>query len=249
MAPRKTVNITVKKARKKPVKKRAYKRGYKKQYNRRRVNSKRTSFYSGTEEIFLRTFSSLDNVGFIERFDLSQFPRLVALAPEFKHVKINKAVVKFVPRQAKQAWYNVASTEPNLGEYQAQGKSIISYIKKDGSTSSDAVTLLQDARLEANAKFHSMQTTSYRSFIPYCIQKKTLVKDDTGATADLVQMTNPWLDTVDPNTYKVDRTSLGVFSPQLVKASDLSEPLDYRWDMYVKIFFSFKGVNHVTADE
>lgn len=243
---------TVKRARRKTVtrKRRYTKRRYKKRTARRRINTSRTGYYSGSEKIFLRTFDSLTNQGFIERFDLVQFPRLCALAPEFKHVRVNRAVVSFVPRQSKQAWYNAASTQPNTSP-EAQGRNIITYIKKDGSSDSDAATTLQEARLEANAKSHNMQYTTTRSFIPYCIQKKKLVTSDDGSTettAELVQMCNPWLDTVDPATYTVDRTCLGVFSPQLAQASTPSSALDYRWDMYVKIYYTFKGVNHVTQD-
>lgn len=248
MAPRK--RMTKKPRRKTVTKKRATKRRYRKRMPKRRINSVRSKYYNGSEKIFLRTIRSLTNVGFIQRFDLTQFPRLVALAPEFKHVKIKKAVVYFVPRQAHEAWFNAASTQPGQGDLEAQGRNIITYIKKDGASSSDAVTTLPEARLEANARYHNMRYTTTRSFVPYCIQKKKLVTNDDGSTettAEVVQMTNPWLDTVDPNTYNVDRTCLGVFSPQLVVASNPETALDYRWDMYVKIYYTLRGVNHVTA--
>lgn len=239
MAPRKkTVKRKVVK-RKRPMKRRKTRGRFSKRGGPR-MNAPSTKWYRGSEVITIGAFSTNTLTSEVWRFDAIQLPRFTALAPEFKHFKFTRATIKIVPRTNPQAWYNVSATTTGQGN---QGRSIVTFIEKDGNVN-NFPSDLAEARLKANARFHTMQKTVMRSFVPMAIKKTELVTDDANNTQKLIQFINPWLDTSDANSYLVDRTAVGMYAPPLVDTSGNALSLGY--DVYLEVKYILRGVNHTT---
>jgi len=226
--------------------KRVYKKKRSTRYNKKggpRVTIPKTGIYQGSETITLGS-------GFITdayhaenyRFDAVALNRFTALAPEFKWFKFNKATLRVVPRVNRQAWYNITSTDVLGGN---QGHQFVTWIKKDGEKSG-LPTDLNEARLFPQARFHSMQRTMRRSFVPYVIKINRFVSSDVNDTKDMVQFCNPWLDTKDADSFIIDRTAIGLYSPPLANIQGQQLPIGY--DVYLDVKYTLKGVQHLTPD-
>lgn len=208
-----------------------------------RVNIPSTGLYNGSETITLGTgFVTPTYTATNYRFDAVALPRFTALAPEFKWFKFNKATLRVVPRVNSQAWYNITSTGLNGGN---QGKQFVTWIKKDGEKSF-LPTDLSEARNLPNSRLHSMQKTMRRSFVPWVIKINRMVSSDVNDTKDMVQFCNPWLDTKDADSYLVDRTAIGLYSPPLLGTNN--QVVEIGYDVYLDVKYTLKGVQHLTPD-
>ena len=73
-----------------------------------------------------------------------------------------------------------------------------------------------------------------------------MVSSDVNDTKDMVQFCNPWLDTKDADSYLVDRTAIGLYSPPLLGTNN--QVVEIGYDVYLDVKYTLKGVQHLTPD-